>query len=184
MFKERYDRIIRTIQAYGIDSPNDADQAADFINKLDPVRYSQFKVHLANNVAINGLEYPQDLVAAYNAASRYKIIIPTRPAGGKNTNHGVVSVVRTIISVLITTTKTTTRSIIKMRVTIIIKLVVVPVVVVLTILRSVKENVTSASYSVIGLRNVLLDGKYLLPNDGVLINSDQQQSIFLVLTLL
>jgi hypothetical protein len=38
MFKERYDRIIRTIQAYGIDPPNDADQAADFINKLDPVR--------------------------------------------------------------------------------------------------------------------------------------------------
>jgi hypothetical protein len=89
MFKGRYHRVIRTIQAYGIDPANDADQAADFINKLDPVRFSEFKVHLANNVAINGLEYRRDLVAAYNAASRSKIIIPTRPAcGHQNTTHG------------------------------------------------------------------------------------------------
>jgi hypothetical protein len=49
-----------------------------------------------------------------------------------------------------------------MRVTIIIKLVVMPVVAVLTVLRSVKENVTSAAYSVIGLRNVLLDARIIM----------------------
>lgn len=92
MFKERYDRMIRTIEAYGIAAPEAADQAADFINKLDQTRYAQFKVHLANNAAINGLEYPQDLVTAYNAASRYKILVPSRQPNG-HTTHGAFTTV-------------------------------------------------------------------------------------------
>jgi hypothetical protein len=83
----------------------------------------------ANNIiAINSLEYPpQDLVAAYNAASRYNIIIPIRILLMVLSQRSLLLTVsvRTIISVPIITKTKTRRIIVKMRIT--IKLV--PVVV-------------------------------------------------------
>ena len=68
-YKDRFDSALRGITALGGTAPSAADQAIDFINRLDDGRYAQFKVDLHNSVIEGTGTYPASLVDAYNRAS-------------------------------------------------------------------------------------------------------------------
>jgi len=54
------------------DVPEAADQALDFIDKLDNIRYLGFKTHLENYQLMNIGKFPETLVNAYGLASKYR----------------------------------------------------------------------------------------------------------------
>ena len=61
---------MRAITALGGAAPAAADQAIDFINRLDKARYASLQVDLDNAVTAGYGAYPVTLVDAYNLPSR------------------------------------------------------------------------------------------------------------------
>ena len=64
--------------ACGQANPTDEDQAADFIDKLDNARYSEFKANLRNNNTLGVGTYPKDLADAFKVASKYVVAASTK----------------------------------------------------------------------------------------------------------
>lgn len=79
IFKRKFDVALQSRRDAGEDAtvPNAPQQAAHFITKLDPIRYSGLQAHLANNAAINGAEYPATLATAFQHASNYVVVDST-----------------------------------------------------------------------------------------------------------
>jgi hypothetical protein len=88
-FKQEFDHKLKQFKAVANpeEIPNDADQAIDFIKRLDKARYGQLQVDLDNNAALGIGAYPADLQKAYTVVSQYKMtdayVVPTstEPAG-------------------------------------------------------------------------------------------------------
>jgi len=73
MFKERTDEALAALAAVGADDVTPTDQAADFLDRLDPIRYADLMADLENNAVLNVGTYPKTLTEAYNVAARYKL---------------------------------------------------------------------------------------------------------------
>ena len=75
-FKQRFDHKLKQFKAVADPNevPKDADQAIDFINRLDKARYGQLQADLDNNAALNIGAYPADLQKAYTIVSQYKMV--------------------------------------------------------------------------------------------------------------
>ena len=75
-FKQRFDHKLKQFKAVADPNevPKDADQAIDFINRLDKMRYGQLQADLDNNAALNIGAYPADLQKAYTIVSQYKMV--------------------------------------------------------------------------------------------------------------
>ena len=75
-FKQRFDHKLKQFKAVADPNevPKDADQAIDFINRLDKTRYGQLQADLGKNAALNIGAYPADLQKAYTIVSQYKMV--------------------------------------------------------------------------------------------------------------
>jgi hypothetical protein len=73
-FKDRYDNAINGLALRQITLPSDREQALEFIDKLDPIRYSGLQVH-TKNMAIDNL-MPESLTEAYRKAMTFVVAVP------------------------------------------------------------------------------------------------------------
>ncbi len=75
-FRVLYDNWQVTLRVGGIPVLADDEIAADFISKLDPVRYAQFLTELLNQASRDGgLPMPQTLASAFDAARKFKLSV-------------------------------------------------------------------------------------------------------------
>jgi hypothetical protein len=75
-FKERFENALDQLRAIGADLPSEADQAMDFINKLDNYRFARFKVELENDITAQRRPHgPENLTEAYRQVSKYKEVL-------------------------------------------------------------------------------------------------------------
>jgi hypothetical protein len=88
-FKDRFDNAIEALTVRGLHIPDQDEQAMDFIDKLDPTRYYELQVSVANTIAPELL--PNSLAEAYRRASTYVISVPRF----KPQNDGVQAVFMT-----------------------------------------------------------------------------------------
>jgi len=73
-FKGRFEDALRRIVATGETAIPAPTQAADFIAKLDPERYSEFKAQLLNMATMRVAEYPATYAAAHTLASAHVVV--------------------------------------------------------------------------------------------------------------
>jgi hypothetical protein len=72
-FKERFDDAVTTLELRKEHVPPPEDQAIDFIQKLDPLRYAAFQLHVRNNA--HSEDPPSNLAEAFRRAGTFKVAI-------------------------------------------------------------------------------------------------------------
>ena len=74
-FKKVFDHALKQLKSSVPleEYPKDADQAIDFIKKLDPERYGVLQRELDNNAAMKIGTYPENLQKAYSTVTQYKL---------------------------------------------------------------------------------------------------------------
>ena len=82
-FKLRFDQMLETLIAAGVDPLNDATKAIKFLEKLDKDVFWAMNDQLTN-AARQGLGYPPDLHTAWDIASNYLMSNPKLLGGGGN----------------------------------------------------------------------------------------------------
>ena len=60
-FKARFDQVLETLRSVDQELPSDQELAIDFIEKLDPKRFTHFKVELANQVNNKIINFPENV---------------------------------------------------------------------------------------------------------------------------
>lgn len=90
VYMERFKAAVDTVRITGAPVPDGASQAVSFIMKLDE-RFHKFQETLRNNDALSIGVFPESLIDAYTAASRYVVSNPrigTRRDGKFNNSSG------------------------------------------------------------------------------------------------
>jgi hypothetical protein len=71
------------MRAVNQDQPSDADQAADFISKLDEVRFADFQKTLLNNQMLGVSNYPSTLLDGFDKATKFKVVQSSSGGGNR-----------------------------------------------------------------------------------------------------
>jgi hypothetical protein len=75
-FYQRYVDEQCALEAVGAPLGTDAEQAIDFLQKVDPIRFQELKTKLKNALTIDRVnKYPTSLVQAYGMCSGYKMVV-------------------------------------------------------------------------------------------------------------